>query len=490
MANILIGGGIGAISAALRLSLSNHTSIIFEKKTNLGGKLNYIKNRSTYFDLGPTLLTMPFILEDLFHKSRHDMSSYLTLFPVEPTCRYHWSDGIVFNAYSHNDAFDEEVHRLFPRDLTAVRKFRRDIASFYHQTKGIFLFEEFKYVQLLLNINNISILSGLQRIGICSTMSLSLSKRFQSTKLIQFFERFATYTGSSPYKASSTLNVIPFIELEYGAWYPKGGMYSIIDALGNLAKKVGVTIYTDSAIDRIERKNRRITTVHANEIPYASDNVICNVDALWTYRNLLNPIGIKTPSNVENSERSSSGFLILAIVRGTHSQLAHHNIFFSDDYRSEFKDVFEKKRLPQNMTIYVSISSKTDPSLAPEGHENWYVLVNAPSNGVEHRDPDANERYVQAIWERLKEFGLSPEIVWQSQITPVDIETAYNAIDGAIYGASSNSILSPFTRPKNKVPHLDNFYFASGSVHPGGGIPLAILSGKIAADIIQRKHDQ
>jgi len=482
----IIGGGIGGIAAALYLRRAGFDVSVFERHPAPGGKLSRLQHDGFTFDLGPTVLTMPFVLRELFEHCGRRLEDYLTLRPVEPTCRYHWSDGTVFDAFSDRARLAGELERVFPGDRDAVLTFLDDSARLYEATREIFLFNPFDGFVEMIKPRNLRLLPMLPKLGVTTTVDASLRRRFRSPKLVQLFDRFATYNGSSPYRASATLNIIPYVEFGFGAWYPDGGMTAIADALGRLAAELGVDIRTETNVGGVERKGKTITAIVADGESVAVDAAVSNVDVLWTYRNLLEPAGIPTPASVARAERSCSGFLMLAAVKGSHPPLAHHNIFFSDDYPEEFRDIFERRRLPREMTIYVSIASKSDPALAPEGCESWYILINAPSGGIEHHDPESRCWYAESVWGRLRAFGLVPEVIWQGGLTPLDIEQRYNSVDGAIYGASSNSIFSAFLRPRNKAPGLRNLYFAGGSSHPGGGIPLVLLSGKIAAAIIER----
>ncbi len=480
----IIGAGVGGLATAIYLRAGGCNVTVFEKNEGVGGKLSRLRADGFTFDLGPTVLTMPFVLRSLFEHCGRRMEDYLRIDPVEPTCRYHWSDGATFDAFSRGERLSAELRRAFPGDADAAERFLDDIAQLYEATRDVFLFNSFAGAREFLRPANARLLPMLPRLGVGTTVHRSLSRRFQSARLVQFFSRFATYNGSSPYQAPATLNVIPHVELAYRAWYPRGGMAAVVDALARLAGELGVEIHTGAQVRAVHRAGRSVTELEVNNTAYAFDAVVSNVDALWTYRNLLVPAGVPMPRSVARAERSCSGYLMLLGVRGTHPQLEHHNIFFSDDYPDEFTDIFQRRRLPGAMTIYLSIASRADSSLAPDGCECWYVLMNAPASGIDHRDPEAAAGFERAVLARLASFGLAPEILWRGGLRPADIETRYNSADGAIYGASSNSPFAAFLRPKNRAPYLRNFYFAGGSTHPGGGVPLVILSGSIVARMI------
>lgn len=478
----IIGAGLGSIAAALYLRRAGVDVTIFEKNAEIGGKLATLVHDGYTFDLGPTVLTMPFVLRDLFDAAGSRLDDLVDLCPVEPTCRYHWSDGTRFDAFADPKRRESALRASFPDDRAAVEQLLRDAGRLYEATKEVFLFRPFRGLRELVSTANLRLLPQLASLGFTTTLDASLRGRLRSEKLIQLFDRFATYNGSSPYHAPATLNIISHVELGLGAWYPRGGMGRIAAALEGLCSRQGIEVVRSAKVHRLIRIGNRVAGLAVDGYERGFDAVISNVDALWSYRNLLAPVGIPVPRSLARAERSSSGFLMLAAVSGNHPDLSHHNIFFSDDYREEFRDIFDRRRLPEAMTIYLSIASKSDPSLAPAGKENWYLLVNAPAGGIDHDAPERHERYAEQVLARLAQFGLKPDIEWHRTMPPVWIEGRYNSLDGAIYGTSSNSIFSAFLRPAGRVPGLSNMYLAGGSAHPGGGIPLAILSGKLAAE--------
>ncbi len=480
----IIGAGLGGLSAAIHLRMQGHDVAIFEKNSETGGKVSRRREGGHYFDLGPTLLTMPFVLEELFNVAGRRMEDHLTLHPVEPTCRYHWSDGTTFDAWGERSRLIDEVKRVFPDDAAGFIRFLDDIARLYETTKDVFLFSPFRGFRELFSLRNARLAPMIGRLGFTSTVHASLERRFRSPKLIQFLDRFATYNGSSPFSAPATLNVIPHVELAFGAWYPEGGMYRIVEVLRQLAESVGVRMYCSSEVEGLRSSGKRITSLTVNGVEEPADVVISNVDALRTWRTLLEPAGFVMPGRLATEERSCSGFLILAGVKAGEERSSHHSIFFSDHYRKEFRDIFDTRIFPEEMTVYRSISSISDRSLAPEGEENWYLLINAPSRPDLFAENSQVEDYRDMVWDRLATFGVRPIIRSQSVMTPLDVEERYGSTGGAIYGSSSNSIFSAFLRHGNRVKGLENLFLVGGSVHPGGGIPLVLLSGKIAAGMI------
>ena len=310
----------------------------------------------------------------------------------------------------------------------------------------------------------------------------------RSPHLRQLLGRFATYVGASPYLAPATLNVIAHVEMTGGVWYPRGGIYAIAQALARLAAELGVEIRTDCRVAAIEVANGAAVGVRLADgsiLPAAA--VIANVDVTTVYRDLL-PSAAASPDRrrrLEGMETSCSGFILLLGVEGEHPALAHHNIFFSPDYPREFTDIFTRGVPPADPTIYVAITAKTDPHHAPPGCENWFVLVNAPPLGRFDWSTQASA-YGDLVLDRLAGFGydIRGRIRCQRILTPLDLERLTGAYRGALYGVSSNSRWTAFRRAHNRAPDVAGLYFAGGTTHPGGGVPMVMLSGRAAAELL------
>jgi len=321
------------------------------------------------------------------------------------------------------------------------------------------------------------------------TMDQVIRKHVHSAHLRQLLGRFATYVGASPYQAPATLSVIAHVELTGGVWYPKGGIYAIATALARLAEEVGVEIRTNCPVQQIRVKAGRAEGVQLENgefIPARA--VIANVDVTTVYERLLPP-EIATPKRRQRlvgTETSCSGYVLLLGVEGEHPQLAHHNIFFTSDYQREFADIFQRGTPPTEPTIYVAITSKTDPEHAPNGCENWFVLVNAPPLGANFDWTTQEPAYRQQVLETLAGFGLDirTRIRHQTMLTPVDLAKRTGAWRGVLYGISSNQALNAFRRPHNRSPDLPGLYFVGGTTHPGGGVPMVTLSGKVVAEMV------
>jgi phytoene desaturase len=334
-------------------------------------------------------------------------------------------------------------------------------------------------------------LKDLIAISSMRTLDAHVKSYFRSPKLQQLFNRFATYNGSSPFQTPATFALIPYVEFGLGAWYVRGGMYQIPKALEELAKELCVDIKTNCAVEKILIENKKAVGVRLenNEI-LRSDFVVTNADAIETYRNLIDTKERKSfpDKKLEKIEPSCSGFVLLLGIKKQFPQLAHHNIFFSDNYKAEFDQIFKQLKPAISPTVYVCATSRTDETQSPRDCENLFVLVNAPYTSDKTDWQTEAKPYRDFIVKKLESFGLEDlekSIEFEQIITPEDFEKEYNANKGSIYGISSNGIFSAFLRPPNKARDIENLYLVGGATHPGGGIPLVLLSGKFAADLIK-----
>jgi phytoene desaturase len=482
---IIIGAGLGGLAAAIRLAKKGFAVTVLEKNASLGGKINLVEAGGYKFDTGASLLTMRHVLEELFVYAGKRPEDYLSIVPLEPVCRYFWSDGTRFEASRHPEKTESEIEKLEPRDVENFRKFLADARRKYEVSEKTFLAHSLNDLPRLLRPKY---LKDLLAISSMRTLDAHVKNYFRSPKLRQLFNRFATYNGSSPFRTPATFALIPYVEFGLGAWYPKGGMYEIPKALAKLASELNVEIKTGCEVEKILVENKKASGVRLKTGEHLnSDFVIANSDAVETYRNLID---VKN-RRIENLEPSSSGFVLLLGTKKRFPALAHHNIFFSDDYRAEFKAIFEDLRPARNPTIYVCATTRTDETQAPAGCENLFVLINAPYTGAQTDWEKEKRDYRDLIVGKLENFGLEGlenSIDFEQIITPEDFEKKYRANRGSIYGVSSNGIFSAFLRPPNKARGVENLYFVGGATHPGGGIPLVLISGKLTADLIIKRE--
>ena len=386
---------------------------------------------------------------------------------------------------------EKAIARFASADAGAFTRFFAHAKRIYDAAAAPFLYSSFGSWSIGDIFRSLRHLPAIAKLDAGRTLHESVSAHFSDPRLRQLFDRFATYNGSSPYRAPGTLAIIPYVEIAFGGWYPRGGVYGIAEALANLARDCGVAIRTGVAVDQILSSGRQVAGVRlATGERHDADIVISNADAAWTLRTLLAEAPITNTGRYDAAESSMAGVILYLGVRKVYPQLLQHTIFFSADYRGEF-DQLERGMPAADPTVYVCASALVDPAHAPEGCMNLFVLVNAPAwdgrfdwkaNGAAYRDR------IIAKLEAMGLDGLGAAIEEEQLVTPDIFEGLYNAPGGAIYGTASNDRFAAFRRPPNRSADLRGLYFAGGSAHPGGGIPLVLLSGKHVANLIARDH--
>lgn len=489
---IVVGAGIGGLSAAIRLAAAGQRVLLLERNLAVGGKMAEWSDGGFRWDTGPSVVTMRPVLEELFTAARRRLEAYLDLLPVEPLTRYFYPDGARLDLSRDLPRTLEQIAVLEPRDVDGYLAFLAYAARLNRLTAPVFTFGP---PPSLASLTKISPLDA-ACVGLASLQSMeaAIRARVRSPYLRQLLGRFATYVGSSPYRASAVLSVIAHVELNEGIWYPRGGVYAIAKALEKLAGELGIEVRTNAEIVQIarsknERGQERATgVVLKNGEHLAAQTVIADLDVATVYERLLppEPRFQRRLARLEKMDSSCSGFVLLLGVEGEHPELAHHNIFFSSDYRREFRQIFKDGLPPDDPTIYVAITSKTDAGHAPVGCENWFVLVNVPAADGRFNWAARRDEYADLVLRRLAERGLDVRgrLRVRRVAAPPDLEQMNGARRGALYGVSFNDRLAPLKRPGNRCPDVDGLYFVGGTTHPGGGVPLVMLSGKAAADMI------
>ncbi|MCG8347277.1 MAG: phytoene desaturase family protein [Chloroflexales bacterium] len=491
--SIVVGAGLGGLAAAIHLAVQGRPVLVLEKNERVGGKLNLVQAAGYTFDTGPSLLTMPWIIRDLFAAAGREMEDYLELVQIEPICRYTWPDGTRFDASQYLPQLIQEIARLSPADVPGFFRFMAHTARIYDAIAEPFLLRPFTGLRELLTPKFLR-----RARGIDSMRSVDAAVRsfFRSPYLRQVFNRYATYNGSSPYLSPATFNVIAYIEFAEGGWYVRGGMYELGRALLRLAHELGVEIRTNTQVAEVVQERGQACGVFLQNGEYIeAAQVVINADPRYAYAGLD-----ATPANtgevplligqqrqthrLQRLEPSCSGFILLLGVDRAYESLGHHNIFFSHDYPREFAAIFEKRIPAADPTVYVCATCVSDSDHAPTGHTNMFILVNAPalSSRVSwQREAISYRDTILCKLERMGLCDLRKHIRYEEIITPEDFQARYHTAGGAIYGLASNNVFSAFARPPLRAPGIARLYFVGGGTHPGGGIPLVLLSGKAVA---------
>ena len=481
---IVIGAGIGGLATAIRLAKKGYAVEVFEANDYVGGKLSTFTLGDYRFDAGPSLFTMPHYVDDLFTLCGENPTDFFQYVIKEVACHYFWEDGKRLTAYGETERFVKEVEAELSVPAATLNRYLKRAKKKFDRTRTLFLESSLHKWQTYLRKETLIGVANYFSFEIDTSLNDVNTHQLKEPHLVQFYNRFATYNGSNPYKTPGMMTLVQHLEQHYGTYIPNKGMSDISASLYALAKRMGVGFHLSSPVSKILVKNKKAVGVCVNEEKYLADLVVSNMDVVPTYRKLLP--NQKQPEKVLSQERSSSAVIFYWGVGKSFSQLDLHNIFFSDDYGAEFAAIFNTKTIYHDPTVYVNITSKDVPADAPEGKENWFVMINAPHDTGQDWKAIAEQlrEWVIAKLSRNLETDIAPLIEKEWVMTPDIIAQRTQSYLGALYGASSNDKMAAFLRHPNFSREISNVYFCGGSVHPGGGIPLCLLSAKIVSDLI------
>ncbi len=475
----VIGSGVGGLAIATRLALKGYKVTVYEQNDLSGGKISEIKAGGYRFDTGPSLLTLPELTDELFHLAGKKREDYFHYSRLEVICNYFYEDGLKIRAFSEPQKFASEIEEQTGEPARKVLNHLKKSRDQYKLTADIFLFNSLHKIR---NYFHGRILKGIllfHKVDAFSSMHHRISKRFKDPRVIQLFDRYATYNGSNPYLAPATLNVISHLEHNLGAFFPSKGMRSLATSLEWLARDCGVDFAFSKKVEKILTDGKKATGVMLGNEEHPYDLIVSDVDVNYFYKKLLpDSKSIKTDEN----KLSSSALIFYWGFRGKSPSLGLHNILFSENYSTEFEHIFEKRDVSSDPTVYIYISSKLVPSDAPDDCENWFVMINVPPDTGQDWDrliKEARRNIILKI-ERLLKITLEDHIEFEQVESPQSIERRTLSWKGALYSNHSNSRYSAFLRHSFKHKSLQNLYFVGGSVHPGGGIPLCLASASIA----------
>lgn len=484
---IVIGGGLGGLSAAISLAQNGYQVTLFEKNKHLGGKLNRLETKGFGFDLGPSILTMPQLFSRLFEMSGKNMDDYVSIKQLNHEWRSFYTDGTVADLYNDLDDMEKYNESLSSKDIVEYKDYLAYAENLFDKTNtGYF---EKGHDNLKAILQDHGMISAMKDFDYFHTMSEGIDKRISNTYLRDMIKYFIKYVGSSADAAPAILNILPYIQKKFGLWYVDGGMHKLGEGLVQLGKEVGVDFQTETEVTEIlTDDNETVLGVKlASGETVLADRIVSNMEVIPAYRKLLKIDTKKVDKLEKEFEPAASGLVIHLGVNKEYPQLAHHNFFFSKDSADNYKTVFDKHELPEDPTIYLVNSNKTDSNQAPSGHENIKILPHIPFI----QDKPFTEEEYQQLRERvlikLEQMGLTDlrkHIVVEDYWTPVDIEKTYYSNRGAIYGVVSDKSKNKGFKLPKKSPYFNNLYFVGGSVNPGGGMPMVVLSGQQVKDII------
>lgn len=487
---IIVGAGLAGLSAAAALAARGEAVTVFEAAAAPGGKAGCSVREGFTFDTGPSLLTMTATFDALYALCGEERKEHLEFIPLDPIGTLFWDDGTRLDYGSDAGRFGSGLETVLHEKGESLARYLTRTRRLWNTAAPLFLENALHEPSVWFSPVARKALAGLPWLAPFTPMHRLHSRYFRTGKGRQLFDRLATYNGSDPYRCPATLAIIAHAEFGLGGYAVRGGIRAIPRELEALAARHGARFRYNARVKRILTGKNRVTGVELESgEQLAAGRVICNADAKTAYETLL-PGHERDPlaRRYRRLEPSSSGLVFLWGMGASFPELRVNNVFFSADYRKDFRAAFGELRCPDDPTVYVNITGKTDPEDAPPGCENWFVLVNAPRDAGQDwaAETDRIRAAVTGKLSRLLGREIAPLIRTEEVLTPADIQNRTGSAHGSLYGIASNTALAAFLRHPNRHPRIRGLWFTGGSVHPGGGMPLAVRSGMITAGLIGR----
>lgn len=485
---VIIGAGLGGLSAAIRLRVQGMDVSVYEANARPGGRANIIERNGFRFDTGPSLLNYPWVFEELFRFAGRNFYDFVELLPVDPSITFHWTNGVRLALSSDIHHLLQECERLEPDVAPALLRFfldasRRYRVAFDHLVQR----NADSFAQWFRGVGVRKILS----LGITRSLHRDLRRYFRSRYICEALGSYSMYLGGSPFDLPGIFSILPYGELAYGLSLPKGGIYGLVKAMERLALDLGVRIFLNSPVRRIRINNRKVVGIELeNDTFIESSLVISNVDVPTTYSRLIASESSALPK-APKVRMTPSVVTFYWGVKGTIHHLPHHAIFLPNDYKKAFDQLMNLGTIPDELPLYTSMPSATDPSLAPEGHSLLFVLIPVPV--LSKLGPIDWNTLVPSLKQRvldrlaIHKINVDPQrLVVEEHYTPEAWKNNFGLYDGSAFGAAHTLTQMGPMRLKNYDPNIKGLFFVGASTTPGTGMPMVVLSGKMTAERVMQ----
>ncbi len=484
----VVGSGFGGLAAAIRLQAMGFETTCFEARDKPGGRAYVYNDAGFTFDAGPTVITAPHCIEELFDLSGRSMDDYVELMPVDPMYRLQWHDGASFDYVSDESGLIQQIEKLSPSDVSGYRRFAEYSKRVFHRG-----YEELGAVPFLRFSDMVRVAPQLARLRADRSVYSTVSRFIKDEHLRQAFSFHPLLVGGNPYDTSAIYTLIHWIERQWGVFFPRGGTGALVGGLVNLFQDLGGEMRLETpvrSIDVVDHKQQTkhlVTTDYQISEPY--DLVVSNADVHHTYSKLYQRVNAAkaTTRRLEKMEWSMSLFVMYFGTNRRYEDLAHHTILFGPRFKGLLNDIFKGSRLPEDFSIYLHAPTVTDPSLAPDGREAFYVLSPVPHLGRADVDWESvAQKYGDAILESLEQHlpGLRQSIVTRRHFTPNNFRDELNAYHGSAFSVAPKLTQSAYFRPHNRADKIPGLYIVGGGTHPGAGVPGVINTAKATCGLV------
>jgi phytoene desaturase len=487
---IVIGAGIAGINAAAHLARHGIDVTVVEKNSRPGGRCDHFTRAGHRFDTGPTLLIMPHVYETELAALNEDFRSCLDLQPVDPTYHLVFDDGSRLALTGDMRSMRMQLERFGPDSFGGLQRYLDEGRRHYHVAMKRLVERDFRRASDFFALGNLPLLFQVKPL---THHYSNMARYFDDPRLKAAFTFQDVYMGLSPFEAPATFSMMAYTELAHGAWYPRGGMYSVVRALVTIARRAGVHFVFNCPVQRIDTQDTRARgVILADGRRLKADVVLANADLPYVFKELLPDDGLA--QQIERKRFSCSVMSFFWGVDRRYKALAPHTLFLADDYRGNFDSIIRDLTLPGNPSLYVHAPARLDPSVAPAGEDTLIAIV-----PVGHLDGNGGQDWASIrhearrhVFRRLRLLGitdLEQHIKFEVAYSPLSWRKRYNLMKGSTHGLSHNLLQLAYFRPRNRHPRFGNLYFAGASTHPGTGVPTALISGRLAAQRILDEWD-
>lgn len=492
----IVGGGLGGLAAACTLAARGHRVTILEKNEWLGGKDCTLRRAGFRFDMGPTILTLPSVLRRIFAEAGRRLEDALDLAPLDPQWRSFFDDGSVLDLWCDLTTMRRAIDKFSTaRDAAGYERFLAHAERLNDVSQRFYFWKPIGALSDMFQPSSVfgtGLLRDLLAIRPDQSVASLVRKYASDPRLAQMLDHFTQYVGSAPSLSPAVLCGIAHMQTSEGVWYPRGGMVAIAHALASLAIDLGVEVRLHTQVERLLLDRGTVAGVRTDsgeELRFSA--VISNADAVRTHRELIGgPIADRF-NRRRRYEPACSGVVLYLGLRQRYDHLLHHNFVFSHDAEAEFHSIYQQGEPAPDPTCYVCAPARTDPEVAPRNAEALYVLVHTPYLRPHHDWSQMLPEYRRTIIHKLQTTAglhdLEDRIVVEEALTPQDIHERYKVLNGAIYGLASHGRLTGAFKPSNRT-EVPGLYLCGGAAHPGPGVPMVLMSGWIAADVLDREQ--
>jgi len=490
---IIIGAGIAGISSAIQLKMKGFDVCVYEKEPSIGGKMNQIQVKGFTFDLGPTIVMMPHVYQEVFTLANRKFEDYIKMETLDPLYSVYFADGERIKVSTDLVKLTEHLESISYKDTQGYLAYLADIYKRYLVAKEHFIEKSFRKPS---DFYNPKTLLNALRLRTFDSAYHSISKYVKDDRLRKLLSFQTLYIGISPYNGPSIYTIIPMIEMVYGVWFMQGGMYAYVKALEKLMKELEIPVYTNQMVEEIIVENKEVKGIMVNQSRIEADIVLCNADFPYAMKNLIKDEKVRSPytnSKIDNMDYACSCFMLYLGIDHKLDDLDLHNILFAQDFDRNINDIFEGTQA-KDPSMYFYVPSKLDPSLAPKGKEALYVLVPVSNLKVSETtwNSETIHNYRNLIIEKMKSLEIFKDIDQHIEaevlFSPKDWEERYHAENGATFGLAPTLFQSNYYRPANTFKKIKGLYFTGSSVHPGAGVPIVLTSAKLSVSDIVKDH--